>query len=299
LLALFLFHERRLFAAAAASLALLCGYFLFAQISDDFKDARKIKRSFYGTLLTVDQISENPANNIRELLHGSIKHGGQYLAPGRRSEPTTYYGPTAGIGLAIAHTKPEGKKVGVIGLGAGTLAVYGQPGDVYRFYEINPQVIELARCEFTFVGDSKARIEIVQGDARLSLEKEEPQEFDVLAIDAFSGDSVPIHLITREAVAVYLHHMNRKGIIAFHVTNTFLSLAPVVQKIAAAHGLYSVLIHDEAMNSSLRKTDWVLIARDKRLLQTAAIRAAASPIKPIFGLATWTDDFNNLFDVLK
>jgi spermidine synthase len=139
----------------------------------------------------------------------------------------------------------------------------------------------------------------VQGDARLSLEKEESQNFDVLAIDAFSGDSVPIHLITREAVAVYLRHMNSKGIIAFHVTNTFLSLAPVVQKIAADHGLYSVLIHDDATNSSLRKTDWVLIARDKQILQAESMRTATSPIKSILGLSTWTDDFNNLFEVLK
>lgn len=299
LLALFLFQERKLLTAATSFLALLCGYFLLVQISDDFTDVRKMERSFYGTLLTVDQIDENPANNIRELLHGSVKHGGQYLAPDRRLEPTTYYGPTAGIGLAIAHTRSEGKKVGVIGLGAGTLAVYGRAGDVYRFYEINPQVIELAHSEFTFVDDSKARIEIVQGDARLSLEKEEPQNFDVLAIDAFSGDSVPIHLITREAVAVYLRHMNSKGIIAFHVTNTFLSLAPVVQKIAADQGLYSVLIHDDATNSSLRKTDWVLIAKDKQILQTEPMRAATSPIKSIFGLSTWTDDFNNLFEVLK
>jgi hypothetical protein len=297
--ALFLLHERKLLTAGAACLALLCGYFLFAQVSDDFKDTRKMERSFYGTLLTFDKVSENPADNIRELRHGAVKHGGQYLTPNRRLEPTTYYGPTAGIGLAIAHTRSPGKKVGVIGLGAGTLAAYGQPGDVYRFYEINPQVIELARSEFTFISDSKARIEIVQGDARLSLEKEKPQGFDVLAVDAFSGDSVPIHLITREAVAIYLRHMNPDGIIAFHVTNTFLSLAPVVQKLAADHGLYSVLIHDEAKNSSLPETDWVLIAKDKRALQPEPIREAASSIKPIFGLATWTDDFNNLFDVLK
>ncbi|HEU4854549.1 MAG TPA: fused MFS/spermidine synthase [Nitrosospira sp.] len=236
---------------------------------------------------------------MRVLNHGSINHGGQYLAADRRLEPTTYYGPTAGIGLAIAHTRSQGKKVGVIGLGAGTLAVYGQPGDVYRFYEINPQVIELAQSEFTFIGDSKARIEIVHGDARLSLEKENAQGFDVLAVDAFSGDSVPVHLITREAVAIYLRHMNPEGIIAFHVTNTFLSLAPVVQKIASDRGLYSVLIHDDAENSPLRRTDWVLIARDKRALHPEPIRNAASQGKSASSLAVWTDDFNNLLDVLK
>lgn len=299
LLATYILGERKLLAVTAGGLAVLCGYFLFAQVSDDFSGTRRIERSFYGTLLSLDTHREDPADNVRQLYHGSIKHGEQYLAAERRLEPTTYYGPTAGIGLAIQHTRPQSKKVGLIGLGAGTLAVYGRPGDVYRFYEINPQVIELARSEFTFMRDSRARIEMVLGDARLSLEKEAPHGFDVLAVDAFSGDSIPVHLITREAMAVYLRHMNPQGIIAFHITNRFLWLAPMVKQIATDHGLHAVLIHDEAENSDLRITDWVLVARDSQVLQQEAIRKAAAPIDPTPGLATWTDDFNNLFAVLK
>jgi hypothetical protein len=281
-------------------IAVLCGYFLYQQIIDDVDGARRMERNFYGTLLTVDSERDNPVDDVRKLYHGSIKHGEQFLLPARRREPTAYYGPSAGVGLAIANTPARGKKVGVIGLGAGTLATYGQPGDIYRFYEINPQVIELAQSEFSFLSDSKARIETVLGDARLALEKEAPQNFDVLAVDAFSGDSVPVHLITVEAMGVYLKHMKPDGIVAFHVTNRFLSLAPVVERIAERTGVHAVLVHDEAAdNPALRRTDWVLVARNPQVLQQDGIRRAASPIQAIPGLGVWTDDFNNLAEVLK
>ena len=300
LLAMAVLKTNKRLILTAGALAVFCGYFLYAQVVDDFEGARRIERNFYGTLLTVDSHRDNPQDDVRKLFHGSIKHGEQFLVPARRREPTTYYGRTAGIGLAIANTNPRNKKVGVIGLGAGTLATYGQPGDVYRFYEINPQVIALAQSEFSFMADSRARIDTVVGDARLALERELPQEFDVLAVDAFSGDSVPVHLITAEAMDVYLKHMKPDGIIAFHVTNRFLSLAPVVEKIASRKGLQVVLIHDEAEgNDALRRTDWVLVARNPQVLQQDAIRTASTPIKPIAGLGVWTDDFNNLAEVLK
>jgi spermidine synthase len=187
----------------------------------------------------------------------------------------------------------------LIGLGAGTLAAYGRPGDIYRIYEINPLVFDLADEEFTFLSDSLARIERVPGDARLAMERETPQQFDVLAVDAFSGDSVPVHLITTEAMDVYLRHMQADGVIAFHVTNRFLALAPVVERIASARGLHSVFIHDEAENSDLRRTDWVLVSRDPRALARESIRGAVSVSQPIAGLVPWTDDFSNLFGVLK
>ena len=256
-------------------------------------------RNFYGTLITVDSPGETQADDMRQLYHGSIKHGEQFLAAERRREPTAYYGRSAGVGLAISNTEAQNKKVGVIGLGAGTLAAYGQPGDIYRMYEINPAVIELANQEFSFLADSPAQIQTVLGDARLSLEREPPQAFDVLAVDAFSGDSVPVHLITLEAMDVYLRHMKRDGIIAFHVTNRFLRLAPVVEKIAAARGLQVALIHDDNDNPALRNTDWVLVARTREILDREALRKSAVAIKPIPGLGVWTDDFNNLVQILK
>lgn len=286
-------------AGLAAVLALWCAWSLSVQVRSDYDGSRLLSRNFYGTLLTLDTTGADPKEQVRQLYHGAVKHGEQYLVPERRREATAYYGATAGIGLAILNSRAPNRRVGLIGVGAGTLAVYGQPGDVYRFYEINPEVITVANREFSFLRDTPAKVDMVLGDARLSLEKEPPQQFDVLAVDAFSGDSVPVHLITREAMAVYLRHLAPGGIVAFHVTNQFLSLAPVVQRIAAAQGLHAVLIHDEAEDSDLRRTDWVLVARDAAQLQQPAFRRNTVPIPDIPGLKTWSDDFNNLFDVLK
>ena len=299
LLAMALLRESKALRAAAAALAVLCAWFLYVQIHDDFAGTRRIDRNFYGNLLSLDTHREDPLDNVRQLYHGSIKHGEQYLTPERHLEPTTYYGPTAGIGRAIASTQADGKKVGLIGLGAGTLAVYGRPGDDYRFYEINPQVLAFAQDEFSFMRESQAHIQTVLGDARLSLEREPPQRFHVLAVDAFSGDSVPVHLITAEAMELYARHLDPDGIIAFHLTNRFLWLPPVVEAIAKAQGLSTVLIHDDAEDSDLRRTDWMLVAKNPKVLEQPLIRDATSPIKPIPGLSVWTDDFNNLFQVLK
>jgi hypothetical protein len=250
-------------------------------------------------VLTTDVLRANRADSVRRLYHGTVNHGEQYLDPARRREVTSYYGPTSGVGLALANGRTPHRRVGVIGLGTGTLALYGQAGDAYRFYEINPQVITLANTEFSFMRDSAAQIDMVLGDARLSMEKEAPQNFDVLAVDAFSGDSVPVHLITREAMAVYLRHLAPQGVIAMHVTNSYLRLAPVVLAVAQANGLHAVLVHDEAENTPLRVTDWVLVARHPALLQAGALRQAAKAIAPRPDLGVWTDDFNNLFAVLK
>jgi hypothetical protein len=282
------------------ALAALCAWFLHLQIAHDFADARRIARNFYGTLLTVDVKRDNPADSVRQLYHGSVKHGEQFLDEQRRQEPTTYYGPTSGIGLAIRYGGSGGQRhVGLIGLGAGTLAVYGQPGDVYRFYEINPEVVALAEEEFTFMRDSAARIETVVGDARLILEREAPNGFDVLAVDAFSGDAIPVHLMTREAMAIYLRHIRGDGIVAFHVTNRFLALAPVVARLAADQGAHAVLVRDPAKGVSIRTTDWVLVASDPAVLKRTGVREVATPIALVPGAQPWTDDFNNLFAAIK
>ncbi|MEC5385748.1 spermidine synthase [Uliginosibacterium sp. H3] len=299
LLAVSILRRHRSLQLAASALAACCAYFLYVQIHDDFAGSRRIERNFYGTLITLDTHRDDANDDVRQLYHGSVKHGEQFLAPARRREATAYYGASAGVGLAIANTPALNKKVGVIGLGAGTLAVYGQPGDNYRMYEINPEVIELAQNEFSFMADSKATIATVLGDARLSLEREAPQNFDVLAVDAFSGDSIPVHLITTQAMDAYLRHMKPDGIIAFHITNRFLRLAPVVANIAAAKGLHTAFIHDENDNPALRNTDWILVARNPAVLAQDAIRKASSPLEPMPALGVWTDDFNNLFEVLK
>ena len=263
------------------------------------KDARVMVRDFYGTLRTKDIGTADSDDRVRRLIHGVILHGEQYLKAERRTEPTTYYGPDTGVVLAIKNTGQQNQRVGVIGLGTGTLAVWGKPGDHYHFYDINPQVLGIAQSEFTFLKDSQAQVNISLGDARLSLEREAPHDFDVLAIDAFSSDSIPVHLITREAMTVYLHHVKAGGAIVFHVTNRFLKLAPVVKQIADELGLYTALIIDDAEESSLSKTDWVIVTRDKALIDKAAIAQKSTAIDAIPGLRLWTDDFNNLFQILK
>ncbi len=265
-------------------------------------DARVMSRNFYGTLRVKDFGDETSDTSVRRLMHGVIMHGEQYLSPKRRMEPTTYYGSTSGIGRII-NAKREttnAMRVGVVGLGAGTLAVYGRKGDTYRFYEINPQVIDLARREFSFLGGSAAQIETLLGDARLTMEREPAQRYDVLAIDAFSSDSIPTHLMTQQAMGVYLKNMKPDGVIAFHVTNRFLNLAPVVKRIADEHGLHTVLVVDEADDDDdLAKTDWVLVSRSASALAHPEISESTFNIRDIPGLRLWTDSFNNLFKILK
>jgi SAM-dependent methyltransferase len=294
------FRKQRARAGACLLLALACGYFLWLQVRDEQDGTRRMARNFYGTLSSLDSIDkDDPARSVRQLYHGSVKHGEQYLSADRRREATAYYGSTSGVGRALLSAPAAPRRVGLIGLGTGTLASYGRAGDVYRVYEINPQVFDFADAEFSFLKDSPARIERVLGDARLALEREPPQQFNVLAVDAFSGDSVPIHLITAEAMQVYLRHLLPEGIVAFHVTNRFLNLAPVVEKIALAQGLHTAFVHDEAEGSDLRRTDWILVSRSAQRLQVAPIHSASSAVPPIPGLRLWTDDFNNLFGVLK
>ena len=283
----------------AMAVAGICGYFWNKQLVQLKEDARVMTRNFYGTLRTKDTGPETSPDSMRRLIHGVILHGEQYLAPARHGELTTYYGPDSGVGIAIKIANPQNQKVGVIGLGTGTLAAWGKTGDTYRFYDINPKVIEVAQSEFTYLKDSKAKIETVLGDARLSLDRDAPQDFDVLVVDAFSSDAIPVHLITNEAMAVYLKHIKPGGAIVFHVTNRFLRLAPVVKKIADQNGLLTALVIDEAEDTAFSKTDWVIVTRDKALLENAALAGKTTPIDEIAGLKLWTDDFSSLYQILK
>jgi hypothetical protein len=257
------------------------------------------KRNFYG-VLRVWQTGTDEATK-RILVHGTIMHGNQYSDPVLRREPTTYYTATSGVARAIEskHPSVEPVKVGVIGLGTGTIAAWGAKGDVYRFYDINPAVIEIAKRDFTYLADSEATIETPLGDARLVLEREAPQGFDVLAIDAFSSDAIPVHLITSEALEIYLRHMKPSGIIAFHVTNRFLDLVPVVEGLAHARGLAVAWISDNGDGKGGSSSEWVLLSADPAALAKPSIAEAAAPIDVRRDWRLWTDDFNNLVQVLK
>nr|MBA2690748.1 fused MFS/spermidine synthase [Burkholderiales bacterium] len=261
---------------------------------------RLMARNFYGSLRTWDTTISGEL--IRKFVHGAILHGHQFLSAERSRQPTTYYAETSGVGRALTALNSSNRRIGVIGLGAGTLAVYGKAGDYLRVYEINPQVIDIALKEFTFIGMSPAKIDIVLGDARLNLEKEAAQRFDLLVIDAFSGDAIPVHLITREAVAVYHRHLQPGGVLAFHVTNRYLQLAPVVKQLADSYGLSSVLVGDEPLSTDKEiysSTDWVLVSANKKFLQQETFQQAAKAIIDYPNRHPWTDDFNNLLQILK
>jgi SAM-dependent methyltransferase len=284
-----------IFAAAAVAL----GAWLIGEYQDGNEDARVTTRNFYGVLKTRDW-GEGPLEE-RMLTHGTIVHGRQFLAPERRAWPTSYYGKDSGVGLAIAQQGRRGPvRVGVVGLGAGTLASYGRSGDEYRFYEINPQVIELARSEFSFVDDSRARVEFVLGDARLSLEREPGQEFDVLALDAFSSDSIPVHLLTSEAFALYLRHLRAGGILAVHVSNRYLDLIPVVQQAARRHTLEARLVeNDDDDDAGTYRSDWVLLSLSRKAFDEPPLKAVAQELDTDTEVSLWTDDYSNVFRLFK
>ena len=264
-------------------------------------DSRVMMRNFYSVLKTREHSEPVP---FRSMVHGGIMHGGQLLDPGMQFTPSSYFGPNSGYGRMFASLPDAPRKVGVIGLGAGSIVAYARKGDTFRFYEINPQVVELAQREFTFMTDSPARIEVALGDGRLSLERETSQQYDVLAMDAFSGDSIPLHLLTREAMAIYLRHLKPGGVLAFQATNRFIDIGPVVASLAAEHGLTAVLISDSAGSEEgadywISGTDQILVTSNLALLESEKIRNAGKVITAPVGFRVWTDNFNNLLHVLK
>ena len=275
------------------------GYYAWLYFGYLDSEAKLLARNFYGALRVQESAGDAAEGRMRRLMHGVIMHGKQYLDPARRPIPTTYYGGNSGIGRLLDPLEKGHRRVGVVGLGAGTIAAYGRAGDMFRFYEINPLVIDIARREFFYLGDSAARLEAALGDARLALEREAPQGYDVLAVDAFSSDAIPVHLMTREALAVYLKHMQPQGVIAFHVTNRYLDLAPVVRRLADEFGLHAVIVNDEGEEPGGASSDWVLASRSRAALESTRLEGATEEIELAEATPLWTDDYNNLYRVLK
>lgn len=245
---------------------------------------------------------------MRRLRHGRILHGVQFLDPALRALPTAYYGVRSGIDRAIrSHpNRAAGAplRIGVIGLGTGTIAAWGAPGDRVTFFEINPQVIDFARTYFTYLQYSAAVTNVVQGDARVSLEQQAARDagdrFDVLAVDAFSGDAIPVHLLTREASALYWRVLREDGVLAMHVQNRHLDLEPVVRGLAQEAGKTAVLIRGVTRpeTGSFAST-WILVSSNAALLAGltgASQRLDEANSRPAI---LWTDSFSNLYDVLR
>jgi hypothetical protein len=305
LAALVLARLRGLAKVAGVLVALLSAVFVVRGATDYSDGVRVMERDFYGVVRTVDHLSPVP---YRSMYHGAIMHGGQLLGDSFRNTPADYFSPGSGYGRVFASLRDmRGRQplnVGVIGLGAGVIAGWMEPGDRLTFYEISPRVVDIARREFTFLADTAASTEIVMGDGRLSLEREAPRAYDVLGIDAFSGDSIPMHLVTREAMAIYLKHLKPDGVIVFQATNRFIDLLPVVQRLAAEFGLQAVNVSDTPVAETgpeywYSATDQVIVTRDRRLLDWPHIAAAAEEIEPRPGLPLFTDSHHNLLRILK
>ncbi len=288
--------------AIAAGLAFGMTGFLARDTWKSINHARVLARNFYGALETYDQSTDGDMGPARMLKHGTIDHGEQFLWPQNQRFATTYYARKSGVGLAIQTLQNEGPmSVGVIGLGAGTLATYARPVDKYTIYEINPAVLKIANTEFTYLKFCMAPKEIVMGDARLSLEREPSHKFDVLAVDAFSGDAIPVHLLTREAYALYWRHLKPDGVLAVHVSNRYLTLAPVVDMGAKEFGKIArnIAFEPEERDKTEETTsDWVLVTSRQGFFDHEEYKDAEK-IKPIPGLKMWTDDYSNLYRILR
>jgi len=259
------------------------------------------ERNFYGRL-SVKQLGYNDDDpeTHRMLMHGTIVHGKQYIYAPYRRATTSYYTESSGVGLAISLIHRDQQRIGGVGMGAGTIAAYGRQGDLVKFYEINPQVIDIASKYFYYLSESPAHIQIALGDARLILEREPSQQFDVLAVDAFSGDAIPVHLVTREALSVYLKHIKSDGAVAFHVTSRYLSLAPVIKLLAEDAGYEAVMIADRSDgNVYASHSDWVIVTRNSGFLTDPVVMKKRVAIESIANMKIWTDDFSNLFQILK
>ncbi|NOY29939.1 MAG: hypothetical protein GXP28_07100 [Planctomycetes bacterium] len=262
-------------------------------------------RNFYGVLTVHERevIEEGQSKGrIREIFHGRIQHGSQWMKDELRRVPTTYYAEETAIGqLLRGMGRDRPIRVGVIGLGAGTLAAYGSEDDTYRFYEINPDVIQIARQYFSYLSDLPSKSEMVLGDARISLERESPQAFDVLALDAFSGDAVPAHLLTVEAMQIYLRHLSEGGVLAIHTSNRHIDLLPVVAGLCRHSGLqYRHIPTRMDLGGISGYCEWVVVARESAGLETlVADEERARAFGPEEELPLWTDSFSNIIGSLR
>ncbi len=289
-------------AVLLVGVGMLLGY-LARKERDAVQGYRVIARNFYGVLHVKDDLaSSEDEYSERTLLHGTINHGSQVLDENLRYKTTSYYGEESGVGRAIRAVQKRGPiRVGVVGLGAGVLSNYGRAGDFYRIFEINPLVEKIAQTEFTFYPHSPADKRILMGDARLTMERLDSLQLDVLAVDAFSSDAIPVHLLTREALAVYFRHLKPDGILALHISNRYLDLEPVCARGAEFFGKTAMVVSDDGDEAPyLSASTWVLVSSDNAIFGGDTFRDAnIEPAKAPKRFRAWTDDYSNIFQILK
>jgi hypothetical protein len=282
-----------------AVLTIALGIYLNRQEHADSARYAVSVRNYYGVLRVIDVKEAPGTNGTRTLVHGTIEHGIQLTRLPMRRTPTSYYGPDSGLGRAIRYFQKQGPvRVGVVGLGAGVTAAYCRAPDVFHFYDINPLVLQMATSWFTFLNDCPGDHQVFLGDARLSMEQQAPQRYDVLAIDAFTGDAIPVHLLTREAFEVYLRHLKPGGILAVHISNRYLSLGPVVARNTVDLGKIGMQVSDDGdAEEYYSASDWILISSNREMFNDQLFHGATlAKAEP--GLRPWTDDYSNLIQIL-
>jgi SAM-dependent methyltransferase len=293
-------RRKILFAAPAAALAVTAfvAWNTWEYVDYIRTNALVMTRNFYGTLRVKEYERGSDGLASRALVHGVINHGWQYTDPKLRREPISYFGPGSGIAKALDFYSGRPRRIGIIGLGVGSFTAWGKAGDAFRIYELDPDVVKIAREQFWYLSDSPSKIEVVTGDGRLNMERDPPQNFDLISIDAFSSGSIPIHLLTREALRAYRRHLAPGGVIVYNVTNRFVNLAPQLKLVAEAEGMKAILMNDDPSDEKYSGTAYVLVTGNEQLVADKRF-ADADDIEPIPGLATWTDSFNNLFKVVR
>lgn len=296
------FHRK---GASRSVVPLIVAYVIVAalfivQARQPFQSAIFQSRNFYGTL-TVLQLFRGSSEEQLQLRHGRVLHGAQFTAPGKRRIATGYYSKRSGAGLVLRHFPQERRRhIGLVGMGVGTLAAFAREGDTIRIYEINPEVRRLAESYFTYLKESPAEIEIVMGDARLSMEREPPQEFDILFLDAFSGDAIPVHLLTVEAFELYLRHLKPSGVIALLIDTWHLNFEPVIRRLARYLDLESIKIDSPPGPNQDWGARWILLSRDEEFLMSQPLAEAATEYSGSIGhVRLWTDDYTSLLPLLE
>jgi len=285
----------------AGGLLIVLTYLEASFLPDDAAILAK-ERTFYGLVSVYERFPDDASRTVRVMRHDAIVHGAQLVRRDLRRHPLGYYGDHSGPDRAFKSLPPgPPRRVGIIGLGVGTLAAYARPGDTFRFYEINPLVERLARARFSFLADSPATIDVVLGDARLSLERESPQQYDMLFVDAFSGDAIPVHLITQQAIEIYLRHLANDGLLLFNVSNRHVDLQPILAGVADRFSLHVIVVPSPQSRDSRYDypSNWVILTRSSSRLQAPALAQVAEAPKRIPFLRLWTDDYATLLPVLK
>jgi hypothetical protein len=289
-------------AGSLVAMAVCLAFYLQSKERDNVVEAT---RNFYGAMSVLEYGSDTPGSRYLLLQHGRITHGFQLTDPDQRRRITSYYGEQSGVALAIRNFPRPQKRIGVVGLGTGTTAAFGEKGDYVRIYEINSEVLRIATNHFTFIKDTRAlggTVDVIMGDARLSMESEEPQRFDVLALDAFSSDAIPVHLLTKEAVAIYGKHLAPDGVLAVHISNRYLDLEPVVENVAKEFGYQRLSVSDGDGEKDwwIYSSTWVLLSKNKDLMTLIASRTESAKSDPSTKVVPlWTDDYAALLPIMS